>query len=130
MIVLDSSAAVDFLLGYEPHAGWVADQLSADADLHAPHLFDVEVLGAVRRRVLARELRRRDAEGALADLVALRMRRYPHRPLLERAWELRTTVTASDGVYVALAEALGASLVSTDKRLARASGLRAIISTP
>jgi predicted nucleic acid-binding protein len=130
VIVLDSSAAVDFLLGYQPHAEWVAEQLSADSDLHAPHLFDVEVLGAVRRRVLAGELRRRMAEEALADLLTLRVRRYPHRPLLERAWELRTTVTAADGVYAALAELLSVPLVTTDTRLSRAPGVRAVVLSP
>ncbi|MGY1728101.1 type II toxin-antitoxin system VapC family toxin [Geodermatophilus sp. SYSU D01062] len=52
------------------------------------------------------------------------MARHGHDPLLGRALELRQAVTAYDGVYVALAEVLGAGLVTGDRRLARAPGLR------
>ena len=48
--------------------------------------------------------------------------RYPHEPLLARAWDLRDTLTVYDGVYVALAELLDAPLVTSDARLAAATG--------
>ena len=48
--------------------------------------------------------------------------RYGHRPLIARAWELRDTVRGWDAMYVALAEALGAVLVTLDARLATARG--------
>jgi predicted nucleic acid-binding protein len=41
--------------------------------------------------------------------------------------ELRDNVTAYDAAYVALAEALGASLVTSDARLAGAPGLRCAV---
>lgn len=40
-------------------------------------------------------------------------------------WELRPALSAYDTTYVALAEALDATLVTTDQRLAGANGLRA-----
>ena len=43
---------------------------------------------------------------------------------MERCWELRANVTVYDAVYVALAELLGAPLVSADRKLANAPGLR------
>ena len=58
--------------------------------------------------------------GALRDLEDLAIERYPHRPLLPRVWELRANLTAYDAVYVALAEALEATLLTGDARLARA----------
>jgi predicted nucleic acid-binding protein len=42
--------------------------------------------------------------------------------LLPRVWELRHNLTAYDAVYVALAEALDATLVTRDQRLAQAPG--------
>ena len=53
--------------------------------------------------------------------------RYSHTMLLSRIWELRRNVTAYDAAYIALAEALAAPLVTTDAKLARASGIRAEI---
>ncbi len=41
---------------------------------------------------------------------------------VSRAWELRDTVRGWDAMYVALAEALGAVLLTTDLRLAAAPG--------
>ena len=59
---------------------------------------------------------------AMGDLAALPMRRAPHVPLLARCWELRHNLTAYDAAYVALAEALDATLLTGDRRLARAAG--------
>lgn len=61
---------------------------------------------------------------ALADLAALPLRRASHQPLLNRCWELRENVTSYDASYVALAEALGVTLLTGDHRLARATGPR------
>ena len=55
------------------------------------------------------------------------MRRYPDDFLLPRVWDLRHNLTAYDAVYVALAEALDAPLLTRDRRLAAASGHRARI---
>lgn len=47
-----------------------------------------------------------------------------HQLLLDRAWELRANVRGWDAMYVALAELLDATLLTTDARLARAVGPR------
>ncbi len=92
--------------------------------MHVPHLLDVEVTAALRRRV---RLGQTDVEvateimGDLADLAALR---WDHEPLLRRVWDLRDNVTPYDAVYVVLAEMLDAPLVTSDARLSPASGLR------
>jgi predicted nucleic acid-binding protein len=58
---------------------------------------------------------------ALEDLAGLSVRRYPHDIVLPRVWELRANLTAYDAVYVALAEALGAPLLTRDRRIASAA---------
>lgn len=129
MIVLDSSAAVDLLARLEP-GDWVADLLAEDSDVHAPHLLDVEVVGTLRKLVLARALPEKRARDALAALADLQVTRYPHLGFVERIWGLRRNVTASDAAFVALAEALNATLVTTDRRLAQAPGIRARVLVP
>jgi predicted nucleic acid-binding protein len=74
----------------------------------------------VRRYAAAGEIDAERGRAALADLADLPLRRYPHGVLLPRAWELRHGLTAYDAVYVALAEALDAPLLTRDTRLAAA----------
>lgn len=90
--------------------------------LHAPHLLDVEVAQVLRRYVRDRTLSEQRAREALEDLDDLPLNRYPHDFLLTRVWDLRATLTAYDAVYVALAEVLGAALLTCDRKLAAASG--------
>lgn len=121
MIVVDASALVDTLAS-EIADPRLAERLTADGDLHAPHLVDIEVANALRRLAAAGELSTARAADAHADFAALTIVRYPHLPLLERIWELRETLTAYDASYVALAELLEAPLVTCDARLERAPG--------
>lgn len=126
MIVLDASAAVDLLLQIEPNASNVAARLNrAGESLHTPAIFDAEVLQAVRRYLFRKLLAPSRARQALDDLRDLRITRYPYVPLLGRMWDLRRNLSAFDAAYIALAEALDAPLVTTDKRLARSPRHRA-----
>jgi predicted nucleic acid-binding protein len=129
VIVLDSSAAVDFLSG-RADRDWVEAQIEDDPDVHSPHLLDVEVTNALRGMVRRGELRATEARGAIDDLYDLDVVRYPHVDLLDRIWELRANVTAYDAAYLALAELLDATLVTTDARLARVHGHRARVVAP
>jgi predicted nucleic acid-binding protein len=74
----------------------------------------------LRGLVLRSEISAEAASAAVSELLDARIVRYPHRPFIERAWALRGRLTAHDALYVALAEALDATLVTTDLRLARA----------
>lgn len=101
--------------------------LGPDESLHAPHLIDLEVAQALRRYVTTAQLTPNRGREALEDLEAFPLRRYPHAPLLPRVWELRSNLTVYDASYVALAEELGAPLLTTDRRLASAPGHHARI---
>jgi predicted nucleic acid-binding protein len=125
VIVVDASAAVDYLTPCEPQASWVSDLLFRhEGDLHAPHLLDMEVTSAIRRRVSAGVLSAAAGGAIVSDLADLGLRRYPHVALLERVWELRNVLTVHDAAYVALAEALDCPLVTTDRALGRAASHR------
>lgn len=121
MIVVDTSALIDAVLAHPPKPGLMA-RLSDDGELHAPHLIDVEILHALRRLALTRAVHEPRLEDARADIDDITLTRYPLGPLAERVWGLRHRLTAYDAVFVALAEALEAPLVTCDRRLARAGG--------
>ena len=127
MIVVDASILVDLLRGSEDRGTIEHRLLLGNETLHAPHLVDLEITHALRRFVLNGDMPPARAEEALEDLADTRIDRYPHSVLLPRVWELRNTLTAYDAAYVALAEALEATLVTRDVRLARSSGHRARI---
>jgi predicted nucleic acid-binding protein len=118
--VLDASAVVE-LLRWSPAGQRVARTLvSADADLHVPHLCPVEVTSALRSLVARGEVPEGRARTALEDLADLPATRHPVEPLLPRIWGLRDAITAYDATYVALAEALEATLITGDRKLAAA----------
>lgn len=122
MIVLDASAAIEWLL--QSPAGIKIDKriFSVSESLHAPHLLDIEVAQVLRRYVREKTITTQRGQEALEDLGGLPLDRYPHDFLIPRVWELRATLTAYDAVYVALAELLDAPLLTCDGRIASASG--------
>ncbi|HXS43194.1 MAG TPA: type II toxin-antitoxin system VapC family toxin [Solirubrobacteraceae bacterium] len=119
--MVDASCLCEVLIG-APRAEAIRERLAADDDHAAPHIVDVEVFGVVRREHLRGRLDRTEATQAVEDLAAWPGERFGHRLLLARAWELRDAVRGWDAMYVALAEALQAVLVTTDRRLAAARG--------
>jgi predicted nucleic acid-binding protein len=121
LIVVDTSAVLNALLK-TPADERLLDRLGREADLHAPHLIDVEILHAARGLVRARKLTEDAVERFRRDYEDLSITRYPHQPLSDRIWELRHTLTAYDAAFIALSEGLGVPLVTCDRRLARSSG--------
>jgi predicted nucleic acid-binding protein len=92
-----------------------------------PDLLRVEVASVLRRHAGHGNLTAQQADAAIDDLLAFPITVYPTAPLLLRVWELRPNVTAHGGCYVALAEVLGVPLVTADRRLANAPGLRCVV---
>jgi predicted nucleic acid-binding protein len=127
MIVLDASAAVDWLL--QTSAGQSIENriYSRNETLHAPHFLDLEVTQVLRRLALQGVVSVHRADDAVRDLLDLRITRYPHLVLLPRIWQLRHNFSAYDAAYIVLAEKLGGTLVTRDRRLASASGHAAAV---
>ena len=122
MIVVDASTLLEFLLNTDA-AQRVAQRLfGGDDTLHAPHLIDLEIAQVLRRYERAGAVSGPRAKNAFEDLEDMLIVRYPHHVLLPRVWALRHNVTAYDAVYLALAEALGATLVTRDATLTSVSG--------
>lgn len=121
MLVVDASCLFQIVIG-GPAAGAIRARLAVDGDHVAPHIVDVEVFGVIRREHRLGRLDGTQAAQAVDELQAWPGERFGHRLLLDRAWQLRDNVRGWDAMYVALAEALDATLVTTDRRLAAASG--------
>ena len=122
MIVLDASAAVDWLLRTVPGQRIEERIYSRNETLHCPHLLDLEVAQVLRRLVSESAISGRRAAEAIEDLSNLRISRYRHDVFLPRIWHHRNNLSAYDASYVCLAESLAAPLITRDNRLAAAPG--------
>ena len=88
-----------------------------------PELFFAECGSVLSRWDLNRILTHAQIDQAIDALMGWPLRITQVRGLFADAWRLRANVTFADGVYVALAEHLGADLLSDDRRLAHTPGL-------
>jgi predicted nucleic acid-binding protein len=128
LIVIDASAGVAVLLNVGPDVQGIRDRIARPGEtLHVPHLFEIDVLQALRGLSLRGTISPERASLALSRLSDTQFTRYPHMYLMLRVWEMRENLTAYDAAYVALAEALDVPLVTTDSRLAQAPGIRAAV---
>jgi predicted nucleic acid-binding protein len=121
VIVLDASAAIDWLLQTDVGRQIENRIYSRGESLHAPHLLDLEVAQVLRRLVREVAVSAQRADQALQDLIDLRVTRYPHFVFLTEIWRLRHNFSAYDAAYVALTAKLGATLLTRDARLASVS---------
>lgn len=130
MIVLDASAVVEILT----NGGWAAsirrELALSEEPAVAPHLIDVEVVSALRRLAAASKYTPREIEEFLWQLIALPITRYSHTLLIPRVWELRNNFTAYDAAYIALAEALDATLYTRDAKLGKGHRARVVVIAP
>ena len=126
MIVLDTSALVEFLVG----ADAVAERVRAASigeQLAAPCAIDLECASTLRGLVMGRKLPADEGKRALELLGTMTLKRYDHVPLLARIWELRHNMWPYDAAYVALAESLRVELVTVDGKLASVPGLKCTV---
>ena len=131
-VVCDASALVALLLDGGPDGRWVTQAL-AGSDLllaPAPSLVAFESANIIRRHELAGLVSADQAAQAHADLLDLAIEYWPYEILASRTWELRRNLSSYDASYVALAELTGATLVTLDRRISRAPGMRCAIATP
>jgi predicted nucleic acid-binding protein len=123
VIVVDASVLAPALADDGADGDRARDRLAGER-LAVPALADLEVCSVLRRAALAGRLDNRRSSQALSDLAALPLHRAPHLPLLHRIWKLRENLTVYDAAYVALAEALDVLLLTADRRLGGAPGVR------
>jgi predicted nucleic acid-binding protein len=121
ILVVDASALGEYLLGTLQAALVEKILTHPDADLHTPALCDVEVAAILRRGLRSGTLTTDRAADAVIDLVDLPLTRHGHLTLLGRILRLRDNFSAYDASYIALAEQLGADLLTADSGLVRAT---------
>jgi predicted nucleic acid-binding protein len=129
MLVIDASCLFEVVVG-TARSERIRQRMAQDEDHAAPHAIDVEVMNVVRDQYLRGRLDGTAARQAVTDLRDWPGERYGHRPLLDRAWELRESIRGWDAFYVALAEMMQATLLTLDRRLARAHGPTCAIEVP
>ena len=117
-IVVDASVAVKWVIPEE-----LSDQAESlrgrAARLLAPDLLLPEAANALWKKLLRREITTSEAAQAIDLLMASGLDLRPSGPLLGRALALarRLRHPVYDCIYVALAQAEGATLVTADQRL-------------
>ena len=121
--VIDASAVVAALIDDGPDGRWCEDRLAED-DLAAPHLMPFEAANILRRTEARGAIDTSAASQALDDLRRLDVQLVTFETLLERVWNLRSNLTAYDASYVATAELVGGRLLTLDRKLAGAPGIR------
>lgn len=124
MVVVDASVIVGWLL-QAPGEDRFSRLLVSEEPLAAPCLVDAEVAHALRRLNLIDVLSTPSALTALEDFRNLSLERYPHERILGRAFALRHNASIYDALYLALAEALPAKLVTMDRALSLIPNLQA-----
>lgn len=123
MIVVDASVVVD-AYGGDGNRALAAREILRTSDLQAPTHLDIEAVSSWRRHVHRGQISPERAMEAIDLLGRSAIRRLPVQPLLRRAWELRSSLTIQDAVYVALAEQLEVPLFTGDAAMTRAPGAR------
>lgn len=120
--VIDASVLVEAIGG-----GDVASLASRGSQFFEPSVLPYEVANVLRK------LRSKSPHGRQKqnDAVSLLMRfpavYWPWDAVAWRVWELHHNLTSTDASYVAVAEMTGSTLVTRDRRLAAAPGIRCAV---
>ncbi|MGL5866428.1 MAG: type II toxin-antitoxin system VapC family toxin [Dermatophilaceae bacterium] len=128
-VVCDASAVVAMLLDTGPDGTWATGAL-VGADLAAPSVLPFETANIIRRQELAGLITADQGAQANTDLGDLAVEYWPYELVAHRGWQLRHNLTTYDAGYVAVAELLQVPLVTLDRRIARATGVRCAVTTP
>jgi predicted nucleic acid-binding protein len=124
VIVIDASVLTSALTDDGPFGRDCRARLAGDVHWSAPDHIVVEVFSAIRGLDRAAKITRRRSGDALAALSSAVIERVDIVPLLNRMWQLRSNLSGYDAAYVAVAEMLACPLVTADRRLGDATGIR------
>jgi predicted nucleic acid-binding protein len=127
--VCDASAIVAALLDAGDDGQWASARIT-NGELYGPTLLPFECTNVVRRLELDKSITPDQAVQAFADLRDLSIEYWPYEPLAGRIWDLRKNLSSYDAAYIALAEEVDATVVTLDRRMQRAPGIRCEVASP
>lgn len=127
MIIVDASVLANALTDDGPLGSVSRAELAADAHWAGPESLLVEAFSEIRGRLLGGKIGEQRARDAVQALSTLAIELLSTSALLPRMWQLRANVSGYEAAYVAAAEAYRCALVTSDGRLARASGIRCAV---
>jgi predicted nucleic acid-binding protein len=120
-VVIDASAVVEYLVVLTlTDAATRLFHRAADGavELWAPDLVFPESVSALRKLVRREALTEASARTAVDHLTALPITAAGTAALMADAWRMKDHLTPYDACYVALADTLGAELVTAEQNLA------------
>lgn len=123
--MLDASAIVELLTDARGLASAVRDELEADAHWVVAEHTLIETMSALRGLWLSDRIGDGDFDHHIASLARMRFEMHDTFSLLPRIRALAANATAYDVAYLAIAESLDASLITTDAKLGNVPGSRA-----
>ncbi|MGH3544836.1 MAG: type II toxin-antitoxin system VapC family toxin [Mycobacteriales bacterium] len=130
MIVVDASVLVSALIDDSAVGKAAHTALGRDDHWAGPEHVITETAAAIRGSWLAGKLTQARVAAALEFLSHAEITRIHTAALLPRAWELRDNLTTYDACYVAAAEHLDVPLLTPDRRLSNAPGIRCALIVP
>lgn len=127
--MLDASALLEYVLVTDRAEPIRQVVTASESDLHVPALCDVEFAAGLRRALMGRSMSSERARQAAEDYLDLPLTHHGHQALLGRILDLHRRFSAYDATYVALAELLGAWLLTADRRLTNAVSTYTVLKT-
>ncbi|MFF2143414.1 type II toxin-antitoxin system VapC family toxin [Kitasatospora sp. NPDC058190] len=123
-VVIDCSALVHFLASRDPLGFAVRTRVSAADAVAVPTLIDYEIQSALLGMRRAGKLTEREVAKAIDAYRQLPLVRHETLLLWDRVQVLHGNLSAHDAQYVALAEALAATLITSDARIERSGAAK------
>lgn len=119
MIVVDASVLASAMVYADGRGLKARSVLARDPEWAAPEHWKAEVFSVIRGLTLGNKIEQSVALRAVGLLAHLGVDHVSLDGLVTRMWQLRANISGYDAAYVALAEARGLTLATSDARLAR-----------
>ncbi|AEW95068.1 MULTISPECIES: type II toxin-antitoxin system VapC family toxin [Streptomycetaceae] len=123
-VVIDCSALAHFLTNHDPLGVAVRARVGAAAAVAVPTLVDYEIQSALLGMRRGGKLTEREVAKAIDAYQLLPLLRHETLFLWDRVQALHGNLSAYDAQYVALAEALAATLITSDVRIERSGAAK------
>ncbi|MFD8479138.1 type II toxin-antitoxin system VapC family toxin [Kitasatospora sp. NPDC059673] len=124
MIVIDCSALVLVLTAHGSDGDLIRSRVAEAGDVYAPTLLDYEIQSALLGMQRGGKLTEKEVERAVAAYRMLPIAKRETLPFWDRVKKLHANLSAYDSQYVALAEALGVPLITSDARIKRSGAAK------